>query len=260
MTSTANQDHDGEPAGRGALRPRARLLRTLGSDLISSDKVALIELVKNSYDADASVVLIRFRGPLKAGEGSIEVWDDGHGMDAATLQTSWLDIATDTKRRKPHSDSGRRVLGEKGIGRLAAARLGEEMLLTTRKQNAAEVKLLIEPFADRNRSGLPCVHPAIVTRGSDDKEGAKTNECDRPRCGDKHPALPAVRFRLDIRGPKRLTWAGRCDRRSCVAVHARRLTSGTTFRAELARHRHLELTRRTIHGGRLIHDSPSPSV
>lgn len=144
MTSTANQDHDGEPAGRGALRPRARLLRTLGSDLISSDKVALIELVKNSYDADASVVLIRFRGPLKAGEGSIEVWDDGHGMDAATLQTSWLDIATDTKRRKPHSDSGRRVLGEKGIGRLAAARLGEEMLLTTRKQNAAEVKLLID--------------------------------------------------------------------------------------------------------------------
>lgn len=144
VTSTANQDHDGEPAGRGALRPRARLLRTLGSDLISSDKVALIELVKNSYDADASVVLIRFRGPLKAGEGSIEVWDDGHGMDAATLQTSWLDIATDTKRRKPHSDSGRRVLGEKGIGRLAAARLGEEMLLTTRKQNAAEVKLLID--------------------------------------------------------------------------------------------------------------------
>lgn len=144
MTSTANQDHEGAPAGRGALRPRARLLRTLGSDLISSDKVALIELVKNSYDADASVVLIRFRGPLKAGEGSVEVWDDGHGMDTATLQTSWLDIATDTKRRKPHSDGGRRVLGEKGIGRLAAARLGEEMLLTTRKPDAAEVKLLID--------------------------------------------------------------------------------------------------------------------
>ena len=144
MTSTANQDHEGAPAGRGALRPRARLLRTLGSDLISSDKVALIELVKNSYDADASVVLIRFRGPLKAGEGSVEVWDDGHGMDTATLQTSWLDIATDTKRRKPHSDGGRRVLGEKGIGRLAAARLGEEMLLTTRQPDAAEVKLLID--------------------------------------------------------------------------------------------------------------------
>lgn len=144
MTSGANQAHRTEPAGRGALRPKARLLRTLGSDLISSDKVALIELVKNSYDADAGVVLIRFRGPLKAGEGHIEVWDDGHGMDAATLQSSWLDIATDTKRRNPRSDGGRRVLGEKGIGRLAAARLGEEMLLTTRKQDADEVKLLID--------------------------------------------------------------------------------------------------------------------
>ncbi|QDZ14667.1 MULTISPECIES: sensor histidine kinase [Micrococcales] len=144
MTRGANQDPGAELAGRGALRPKARLLRTLGSDLISSDKVALIELVKNSYDADAGVVLIRFRGPLKAGEGGIEVWDDGHGMDAATLQSSWLDIATDTKRRNPRSDGGRRVLGEKGIGRLATARLGEEMLLTTRKQDADEVKLLID--------------------------------------------------------------------------------------------------------------------
>lgn len=133
-----------EPSGSGALRPKARLLRTLGSDLISSDKVALIELVKNSYDADASVVLIRFHGPLEEGKGRIEVWDDGHGMDVATLQRSWLDIATDTKRRRPRSDRGRRVLGEKGIGRLAAARLGHEMMLVTRMTNADEVKLLID--------------------------------------------------------------------------------------------------------------------
>lgn len=144
MSDDAERTVSHEPAGRGALRPRARLLRTLGSDLISSDKVALIELVKNSYDADAGVVLIRFRGPLKKGAGGIEVWDDGHGMDAITLQKSWLDIATDSKRRRSRSDSGRRVLGEKGIGRLAAARLGDEMLLVTRMHNAHEVKLLID--------------------------------------------------------------------------------------------------------------------
>lgn len=143
MTNRSYQGIGTELGGRGALRPKARLLRTLGSDLISSDKVALIELVKNSYDADAAVVLIRFHGPLKAGEGRVEIWDDGHGMDAATLQSSWLDIATDIKRKNPRSVSGRRVLGEKGIGRLAAARLGEEMLLATRKQDADEVKLLI---------------------------------------------------------------------------------------------------------------------
>lgn len=132
------------PTGLGALRPRARLLRTLGNDLISSDKVALIELVKNCYDADASTVIIRFHGPLEEGSGRIEVWDDGHGMDVPTLQRSWLDIATDTKRRKPKSDSGRRVLGEKGIGRLAAARLGSELMLVTRMADVSEVKLLID--------------------------------------------------------------------------------------------------------------------
>jgi len=132
------------PSGLGALRPRARLLRTLGNDLISSDKVALIELVKNCYDADANTVIIRFHGPLEEGIGRIEVWDDGHGMDVPTLQRSWLDIATDTKRRKPKSDGGRRVLGEKGIGRLAAARLGGELMLVTRMANVSEVKLLID--------------------------------------------------------------------------------------------------------------------
>lgn len=144
MNDDASQATRDAPDGRGALRPRARLLRTLGNDLISSDKVALIELVKNSYDADATMVLIRFEGPLESGEGRIEVWDDGHGMDVPTLQRSWLDIATDTKRRKPKSDGGRRVLGEKGIGRLAAARLGDELLLVTRKADAREINLLID--------------------------------------------------------------------------------------------------------------------
>ena len=61
MSAHVQQTTNHEPSGSGALRPKARLLRTLGSDLISSDKVAVIELVKNSYDADASVVLIRWR-------------------------------------------------------------------------------------------------------------------------------------------------------------------------------------------------------
>jgi signal transduction histidine kinase len=132
-------------SGQSRLRPRARLLRTLGTDLISSEKVALIELVKNSFDADATLVIVRFCGPLTAGSGTVEVWDDGHGMDVDTLQTSWLDIATDVKKKRIRSESGqRRVLGEKGIGRLAAARLAAEMMLTTRRAGADEVRLLID--------------------------------------------------------------------------------------------------------------------
>ena len=78
-----------------ALRPRARIMRTLGEELISSEIVAIIELVKNSYDADASQVLIRFIGVIEQGEGTLEVADDGHGMDMETIRRAWMEPATD---------------------------------------------------------------------------------------------------------------------------------------------------------------------
>ncbi|WP_332855484.1 sensor histidine kinase [Duganella sp. S19_KUP01_CR8] len=104
-------------------RPRARIMKTLGEELISSDSVALIELVKNSFDADATHVHIRFIGPLLRGRGAIEVFDDGTGMDIDTIRRIWMEPATPSKKILRTSPSGRRVLGEKGIGRFAAARL-----------------------------------------------------------------------------------------------------------------------------------------
>ncbi len=115
------------------LRPKARILRTLGEELISSETVALIELVKNAYDADAENVLILFEGELVEGKGSISVIDDGHGMDMATIHDSWMVIATSSKKSSTTSRSGtRRVLGEKGIGRFATARIARELELFTR--------------------------------------------------------------------------------------------------------------------------------
>ena len=112
MSSTTNATS----SGRQSLRPRARLLQTLGIDLISSESVALIELVKNGYDADATQVVVRFTGPLTAGSGSVEILDDGHGMSEERLRSTWLEIATSYRKRQPLSESGRRrVLGEKGI-------------------------------------------------------------------------------------------------------------------------------------------------
>jgi len=119
-----------------AFRPRARIMKTLGEELISSDSVALIELVKNSYDADASYVVIRFTGPMRKGEGSIEVTDDGFGMDIDTVRRIWLEPATPSKKLKKLSPSGRRVLGEKGIGRFAAARLSAYSELFTRQSGS----------------------------------------------------------------------------------------------------------------------------
>jgi len=135
-----------EQTGRGSheaipLRPKARILKTLGEDLISSETVALIELVKNAYDADAENVLISFSGDLKEGNGVVEVVDDGHGMDMQTILSSWMVIATSTKKDNRKSKSGRRrVLGEKGIGRFAAARIAEELELFTRTSDQADTE------------------------------------------------------------------------------------------------------------------------
>src|SRR6478736_5138049 len=91
--------------GKGVFRPRARIMRTLGDELISSEVVAVIELVKNAYDADATRVLVRFGEALAAGSGGIDIIDDGHGMSTETVEQAWLEPATPYRRRERRSES-----------------------------------------------------------------------------------------------------------------------------------------------------------
>ncbi len=118
-----------DKAAGHTLRPRARVLQALGSELISSEVVAVSELVKNSYDADATRVLIRIS---TAGDGTIEVIDNGVGMSLATVRSAWLEPATPAKLENPISARGRRVLGAKGIGRFAAAKLAQKLEVISR--------------------------------------------------------------------------------------------------------------------------------
>jgi len=101
-------------------------MRTLGQELISNEAVAVIELVKNAYDADATRVLVKFSGPLLPQKGQIDVIDNGHGMSLSTVETVWMEPATVSKRETQRSEKlRRRYLGAKGIGRFASARLAE---------------------------------------------------------------------------------------------------------------------------------------
>ncbi|MDI6694277.1 MAG: ATP-binding protein [Anaerolineales bacterium] len=135
--------------GEGFFRPRARIMRTLGDELISSETVALLELVKNAYDADATDVDIIFEGPFKKGQGKIIVIDNGHGMGLETIQNTWLEPATLYRRRNKFSEEKkRRVLGEKGIGRFAASRLAETLELITRRKNTEEEIRVKFPWKD----------------------------------------------------------------------------------------------------------------
>jgi signal transduction histidine kinase len=133
-------------SGAANLRPRARIMRTLGDELISSEMVAVIELVKNAYDADATRVLVRLREPLEPDEGGIDVMDDGHGMALDTVLGAYLEPATSFRRDNVRSEElGRAVTGEKGIGRFAVSRLANELELVSRRPGEeAETRVLFD--------------------------------------------------------------------------------------------------------------------
>jgi len=114
------------------MRPRARLISLVGDELISDEPVAIVELVKNSYDADASQVEIRFEGGESGKLERIVVADVGIGMDLETVLDCWFEPGTISKRRNARSPGGRLFLGAKGIGRFASARLAENLALESR--------------------------------------------------------------------------------------------------------------------------------
>lgn len=122
-------------SGYAPFAPRARLLRLIGSELISDDVVAVTELVKNAHDADATFVSIQFF-KVASGEGEIIVRDDGIGMSLDTLLTRWMQPAGSAKGREGtrFTAGGRRVLGEKGVGRFAADKLAARMELVSRQR------------------------------------------------------------------------------------------------------------------------------
>ena len=112
------------------LKPRARIIRTIGDQLISGPEAAVIELVKNSYDADSSTVEIKLSPPTTLyPAGRVLVTDHGHGMTYEDIEGKWFEPASDNKVQRQISPRGRIMLGAKGIGRFAAARLGSQLAL-----------------------------------------------------------------------------------------------------------------------------------
>ncbi|MDP1929759.1 MAG: sensor histidine kinase [Thiobacillus sp.] len=126
------------------LRPRARIVRTIGDQLISGPEAALIELVKNAFDADSPSVKIKITPPSNACPlGAISVTDNGHGMSYTDVIERWFEPATDDKLQRRYSPASRRMLGAKGIGRFAASRLGTKTVLRSVAKNV-ETKIAEE--------------------------------------------------------------------------------------------------------------------
>lgn len=121
-----------------------RVIAHLGEDLIKNENIALVELVKNSYDAQATFCEVEF---FFIGDelSKITITDDGVGMDLDTIENSWLVIGTDNKKKQlEHPSSGRLPLGEKGIGRLGVHKLGRKIHIQTHKFGYNEVVIDID--------------------------------------------------------------------------------------------------------------------
>ena len=138
--------------GSFVFKPKARIIKTIGEELISNDNVAILELVKNSYDAESPIVEITFNGIVKERfEGkkikkyidktnaSIIILDEGKGMDFNTIQSAWMEPATNFKKKKENQNTRRKFTGEKGIGRFASAKLASRLELITRQKDSEEI-------------------------------------------------------------------------------------------------------------------------
>jgi signal transduction histidine kinase len=126
------------------IRPAARHILTIGRDLIKDSMAALIELVKNSYDADADRVGIKFEVPKNSDSLKIIVEDTGHGMSFDTVVNKWMIPSTADKLKRRYSPGGRLMQGRKGIGRYAAAILGDEMFMESVDSNFQKTQVYID--------------------------------------------------------------------------------------------------------------------
>jgi len=142
---------------------KAGIKNIVGKDLIADDNIAIFELVKNSYDAYASKVIITFE------DNKIIIADDGKGMSIDDIEKKWLALAYSAKkngdedngidqifleRRKSYRDiiqEKRKYAGAKGIGRFSCDRLGEELLLSTKKINTNTIEQLEIDWKDFER-------------------------------------------------------------------------------------------------------------
>jgi signal transduction histidine kinase len=120
------------PSGTENFTVDSALLTELGERLVTTPHVAITELVKNSYDADATYVRIEIVED-ENGAPTFHVEDDGCGMTSAELRDFWMRIGTTHKANKDqHSRKyGRPVTGAKGIGRFSVRRLGKKVALSS---------------------------------------------------------------------------------------------------------------------------------
>lgn len=152
-------------------QPKARLLLQLGDQLIRSESIALLELIKNSYDAYASTVRVSMKNITQPDKGEIVIEDDGSGMDADIIKDIWMQPGSDYKFKiiqslKTSCQNERIPIGEKGIGRFGAHKLGHKISLVSKMAGKKEVSLKINWRDFEKDDLLKNIKVSIIERDS----------------------------------------------------------------------------------------------
>jgi signal transduction histidine kinase len=160
------------------LRFAPELLERLGEELVAHPEQGIIELVRNAYDADARKCVIEITGAGKNRQ-RVRISDDGFGMSLDEITSAWLVLGRSRKSAQTRSPSGRYVVGDKGLGRLAALRLGRQARLITRPQTepGVEYSLLIS-WPEFNEAEVVEEVPLTVTTSPTSASPGSTIELD----------------------------------------------------------------------------------
>lgn len=119
------------------------ILARLGEELVPHPDQGILELAKNAYDADARLCRVTLNDVTQQG-GTVVVTDDGDGMTLDQIRDGWLILGRSEKDPSRRTRLGRRPVGQKGLGRLAALRLGRRVVLATRPSSEPGVEYQME--------------------------------------------------------------------------------------------------------------------
>ena len=160
-------------SGVHKIRPAGRHILTIGRDLIQNAHAAVLELVKNAYDADSPDVDLRFRISSDRKSHIITIIDHGHGMTRNDVINKWLVPSTSDKLRRRNSPSGRIMQGRKGVGRYAASVLGKDLLLETVTSEGEKTVVYVEWEEFESAEYLDDVDILVDTSVSEESPGTR---------------------------------------------------------------------------------------
>lgn len=142
-----------------SFRVHASLIYKLGESLIADEVTALSELIKNAYDADATICTLTIKTDYvekidgRECTGYIELSDNGCGMDSAAIINGWLTLSNSPKKKMKKENKttpiyNRYPLGDKGLGRLSVQKLGRYMQMVTKAVDSDIEFCVIIPWGD----------------------------------------------------------------------------------------------------------------